>query len=303
LTSATAAIFNFFYFNGTFVTTRAAMADRTPFIHGGGNTFPYWNSAGTLIEASDNSYVVYHYFATPMTGGWAVFSRPHNAQYATLAAAQLARPAQLTWSNYAELKHIHTAVFRTRTQFTNATHRCKLVSLQDFRNVSGGPVTATAATDHNALSNRGAINSHPIAAVYGVINGAIPFHSTSSLGLVESADLAVDATALVNTRFTSLGSAASGAPRIKMKKLTGTTAATEGGVTTIAHGLDSTKILNAKTTVILGGSTGINEHHTLTAGYEFFSYYDNINMIIALHSTNSENILGTPITVLITYEE
>jgi hypothetical protein len=223
LTAGTAGIFNYFYFNGTFVTTQAAMADRTPFIHGGGNTLPYWNNAGTLTEASDNSYVVYHYFATPMTGGWSVFSRPHNAQYTTLAAAQLARPAQLTWSNYAELKHLYTAIFRTRTQFTNATHRCKLVSLQDFRAVAGGPVAATAATDHNALSNRGAVNSHPIAAVYGSIDGAIPFHSTSSSGLEESADLTVDTTALVNTRFTSLGSAASGAPRIKMKKLTGTT--------------------------------------------------------------------------------
>jgi hypothetical protein len=129
-----------------------------------------------------------------MTGGWAVFGRPNNAQYTTLAAAQLARPAQLTWSNYAELKHIYTAIFRTRTSFTNATHRCKLVSLQDFRNVSGGPVAATSATDHNALSNRNATYSHPIGAVYGTISGAIPFYSTTTNGLEESESLTWDNT-------------------------------------------------------------------------------------------------------------
>lgn len=102
-------------------------------------------------------------------------------------------PAQLIWSNYAELKHIYTAIWGCRSGFTNATHRCKLVSLQDFRNVAGGPVTATSATDHNALSNRGAAFSHPIASVYGVVGGAIPFHSAASSGLAESGDFMWDA--------------------------------------------------------------------------------------------------------------
>jgi hypothetical protein len=192
LTSATAAIFNHFYYNGTFVTTLPAMADRTPFIHGGGVTFPYWNNGGTLQEASDNRYIVYHYFATPMTGGWSVFARPHNAEYTTLALAQAARPSQLTWSNYAELKHLYTAVFRTRAQFTNVPHRCKLVSLQDFRLNAGSPVAGISATDHQALSNRTALNAHPVGAIAGVTGGSIPFVDATSLALTETADLMWD---------------------------------------------------------------------------------------------------------------
>jgi hypothetical protein len=422
LTAGTAGIFNYFYFNGTFVTTLPAMADRTPFIHGGGVTFPYWNNAGTLEEASDNSYVVYHYFATPMVGGWAIFARPHNAQYTTLATAQLARPSQLTWSNYAELKHIYTAVFRTRTQFTNATHRCKLVSLQDFRNVSGGPVTATAATDHNALSNRGATNSHPIGAVYGTISGAIPFHSTSSLGLVESASLTWDnvnevlslpnirgaltirdttnnkkvaefpidvtanrvafgdleaqnngtkleiddATGLIKfsnvnalsglyvdtsanaltykdgsilagydsvnglayfgegtlniltatgnvgigtttpdvaldvNGFTQLGS---DAPKIKVKKLTGTTGAAEGNAVNVAHGLTGGKILAVTAVVFSAANVGWLLETTSDAGYQYHVKFDATNVVVTNHATNSENILSKSFTLTLIYEE
>ena len=199
LTSSTAAIFNFFYYNGSFVTTQAAMADRSPFIHGGGVTFPYWNNGGVIEEASDNRYVVYHYFATPMTGGWAVFARPHNAQFTTLALAVAARPSQLTWSNYSELKHIYTAIFRTRAQFVNTPHRCKLVSLQDFRLTAGSPVAGVSATDHQALSNRAAANSHPLTAISGLAAGSIPFVDTTTLQLNEDAGLSWDNTGKVIT--------------------------------------------------------------------------------------------------------
>jgi hypothetical protein len=151
LTSATAAIFNYFYFNGTFVTTQAAMADRTPFIHAGAGTPPQWENAGVLTPAVSNDFIVYHYFATPMTGGWAIFARPHNAKFTSLALAQAARPSQLTWSNYAEIKHLYTAIFRVNTTWGN-THKCKLVRLDDYRTVAGTPTAAVNPTSHSALS-------------------------------------------------------------------------------------------------------------------------------------------------------
>jgi hypothetical protein len=149
LTSTTAAIFNFFYFNGTVITTADAMADRSPFLHSG--TTPQWENAGVLTNAVSNDYIVYHYFASPMTGGWAVFARPHNAKYTSLALARAARPSQLTWSNYAELKHLYTAIFRVNTAWGN-THDCKLVALDDYRTLPGTPTAATAPTAHSSLS-------------------------------------------------------------------------------------------------------------------------------------------------------
>jgi hypothetical protein len=151
LAAADAGVFPFFYFNGTFITTIAAMADRAPFIHAGANTPPQWNNGGTLTAAITGDYIVYHYFANPMVGGWSIFGRPHNAKYTSLATALAARPTQLNWSNYAELKHIYTAIFRVNTTWANS-HRCKLVSLSDYRTVAGTPVAATAPTNHAGLS-------------------------------------------------------------------------------------------------------------------------------------------------------
>jgi hypothetical protein len=86
-----------------------------------------------------------------MIGGWAVFARPHNAKYTSLALARAARPAQLTWTNYAELKHLYTAIFRVNTAWGN-THDCKLVALDDYRTIPGTPTAATAPTAHASLS-------------------------------------------------------------------------------------------------------------------------------------------------------
>jgi hypothetical protein len=183
LTEATAAIFNHFYFNGTAIVSQAAMADRAPFIHAGANTPPQWNNGGTLEAAITGDFIVYHYFANPMVGGWGVFTRPHNAKYTSLAAALAASPTQLTWTNYAELKHIYTAIFRVNTGWANS-HRCKLVSLRDFRTVAGTPVAATNPTAHSALTG---LELAGPGVTYGHINdqpqtiaGAKTFSSTIS---------------------------------------------------------------------------------------------------------------------------
>lgn len=167
LTTSNAGIFNHFYYNGSFVTTVAAMADRAPFIHAGAGTLPQWNSGGTLTASVDGDYVVYHYFSTPMVGGWSVFARPHNAKYASLAAAQAATPGQLVWTSFAEVKHLYTAVWKVRTTFTNASHRAKLVSLQSYRLTPGTPASGVSATDHQSLSNRDAPNVHPDTSIFG----------------------------------------------------------------------------------------------------------------------------------------
>lgn len=164
LTSTTAAIFGFAYFNGTAVISAAAMADRSPFLYSGANGTPQWNSAGTLTASVTGDYIVYHYFGNPMVGGWSIFARPHNAKFTSLTAAAAASPSNLTWSSYAELKHLYTAVFRVNTGWAT-THRCKLVSLRSYRLTAGSPVAGTAATDHNALSNRAVAGCHPGTAI------------------------------------------------------------------------------------------------------------------------------------------
>jgi hypothetical protein len=171
LTNSTAGIFNFFTWNGTAIAAIDAMADRAPFIHSGGNTLPQWENGGVLTAATNGQYVVYHYFAAPMVEGWSVFARPHNAVFANLATAQTATPNSLTWTNYQELKHLYTAIWRCGIGFSNTTHRAKLVSLQSYRLSPGAPSSGISATDHQALSNRAAANVHPSSSISVVPSG------------------------------------------------------------------------------------------------------------------------------------
>ncbi len=94
-----------------------------------------------------------------------------------------------------------------------------------------------------------------------------------------------------------------GAPLIKMKKLTGTTAASEGGNTTIAHGLTIGNIIGIQVLVTTTSGnrippvfTSVNEHE-----YDFFVDGDDIR--VYLSGANSGSIKSKAITVLITYEE
>jgi hypothetical protein len=120
------------------------------------------------------------------------------------------------------------------------------------------------------------------------------------LALTETADLTLSATALWNKRFTALGDNAVG---IKMKYLTGTTAATEGGATSIAHGLTGAKIVEVSVKVENATNNGLFDEYTGVAGYQFHFYHDPTSVNVVLHATNSENILEKPIIIVVWYME
>ena len=101
--------------------------------------------------------------------------------------------------------------------------------------------------------------------------------------------------------FTELGSTA---PAIKMKKLTGTTNAAEGGFVDIAHGLTVSKILAINFIVEYSANSFIpDESSGLGVGYIVSYLISSTNIRVINHSTDSENVLSKPFKVLITYEE
>lgn len=108
---------------------------------------------------------------------------------------------------------------------------------------------------------------------------------------------------IIHEGYTRLGSPASDAPLIKMKKITGTTASTEGASVNIPHGLGAHKILavdihvNYATTAYMGNS------HLRFDDYQFDYIHDNVNIRVYNVAGNSANILSKPVTILITYEE
>ena len=99
--------------------------------------------------------------------------------------------------------------------------------------------------------------------------------------------------------YTKLGS---DAPSIKVKKLTGTTAATEGGIVTIFHGLDGSKILSISIMVNyipthwVGPDTNLN-------GLRFTWVEGGGAVSITNIFGGSASILSKPIKILITYEQ
>lgn len=100
--------------------------------------------------------------------------------------------------------------------------------------------------------------------------------------------------------FTKLGS---DAPAIKVKKLTGTSSALQGGTSSVPHGLTASKILNVSVILDFGTNTFIPSSYNYNTGYEFDWYSDATNIIVVNKSNNSGSILSKPFKILITYEE
>lgn len=93
-------------------------------------------------------------------------------------------------------------------------------------------------------------------------------------------------------------------PAVKLKQLTGTTAATEGGSTSHAHGLSFSQILGYQVIIkedTWGGYVTEGGTNAVVNGANFSTYVDWTNVTIKLHSTDSQNITNKDCKILIWY--
>ncbi|GGD83545.1 hypothetical protein GCM10011514_54530 [Emticicia aquatilis] len=105
--------------------------------------------------------------------------------------------------------------------------------------------------------------------------------------------------------FTTLGDDVA-APKIKIKKITSTTSASQGGNVSIPHGVSSSKIIAINVLVRYNGSAAeawVGNGYTGVTGYEFSYQYDGSNIFITNSPGNSANILSKDIKIVVTYEE
>jgi hypothetical protein len=74
----------------------------------------------------------------------------------------------------------------------------------------------------------------------------------------------------------------------------------EGQQSNIAHGVTGSKIVSVNATLIQGVNT-----YTLpgssSAGFQYSITYDDTNVYVTLHATESENILNKPVKIIIFY--
>jgi hypothetical protein len=113
----------------------------------------------------------------------------------------------------------------------------------------------------------------------------------------------IDATAKLEVNgFSKLGSSA---PAIKMLKLTGTTASTEGGYAYIPHGLVSSKILAVSVLVEYAPGLFVSANNSTSFGGNYNFDYDVLFSDIRISNKGSDsfNILSKPMKILITYEQ
>jgi hypothetical protein len=100
------------------------------------------------------------------------------------------------------------------------------------------------------------------------------------------------------SNYTVLGAG----PAIKTKKITGTTAATQGAAVGVAHGLTLAKILSVSVFVNIVGRS-VPPGFVGIAGEEYSTATGTLNVNLYNSAANSINILSQPFTALIIYEE
>jgi hypothetical protein len=93
------------------------------------------------------------------------------------------------------------------------------------------------------------------------------------------------------------------APAVKMRKYTTTSAATQGGSVSVAHGLNVVKILAVDVLLEYAANAWIHPSYDNAAGYTFSVIANATNIVIINQAANSANILTKAVKILITYEE
>jgi hypothetical protein len=134
------------------------------------------------------------------------------------------------------------------------------------------------------------VNTDPL---FYIGNGYSTFHNATVIYKNGDADL---------NGYVRLGEITDGSPRIKVKKITGTTPAAQGGFNFYVHGLIQSKILSITGLATIPGGFQIIPNQA-QAGYQYTINVDNGNIAVGTVAGNSSGILNAPIVILITYEE
>jgi|GEM_PF-1658859 len=135
------------------------------------------------------------------------------------------------------------------------------------------------------------------APLFVVGNGGVA-QRNNALVIYKDGDAEIDG-------YTRLGdsTATSFVPRIKMKKLTGTSANIQNGFVFIPHGVTGSKILSVDIIMIIPGFVNLPPSYTWTPGYEYNFQVGDSSIVVINSAANSSNLISRAFTILIVYEE
>lgn len=155
-------------------------------------------------------------------------------------------------------------------------------------------------TIQRRATNFGAYEDQPFR--FDLINGVSTFigttqstSTTTGALVVPNGGVAVGGNLNVGG-FTSLGDNVA----VKAKLLTGVTPDSEGGATSVAHNLISSKIIAFTCKVAQGSGWGINQRHDFP-GQDFACYHSPEHFVVVNSESNSSGILSKPFSILVYY--
>lgn len=124
-----------------------------------GGILQYDNGSGTLQDVTNNRYATNWVYATndPTEPIYCVIGQ---GDYTSLPNARNALAPTINLST-AEWKLIYRVIYQRTAGVPAGT----FIESADFRTVQTGVATSASTTDHNALINRDATNSHPASAI------------------------------------------------------------------------------------------------------------------------------------------
>ncbi|MEG4864495.1 MULTISPECIES: hypothetical protein [unclassified Microcoleus] len=137
----------------------------------------------------------------------------------------------------------------------------------------------------------GALNT--LIELAAALNNDANFASSVANALATKAPLASP----VFSGFTTLGDNVA----IKVKRITGTTAASQNTYVSLAHGINPSKIISFHTIVNYSLGSFMPPGVTYFLGFQYDSYIDNSVIIVVNSLSNSGAILSKPVSVLIFY--
>ena len=163
---------------------------------------------------------------------------------------------------------------------------------------SGNPISALTLDVGTFGTPGNAVNSHYFK-VRDIGSGGAPAFLIRGDGNVGIGTSSPAATLEVNG-YTKLGS---DAPSIRVKKLSGTTAATEGALVVISHGLDQSKILSVSVMVSDNDGVWVPASYLGSNGRHFS--WNTIAGVINVVNVFGQSavILSRPIKIIIIYEQ
>ncbi|CAH0995363.1 hypothetical protein EMA8858_01484 [Emticicia aquatica] len=239
----------------------------------GSNNIAIGNDAGHDADDSDKLYITPYRSTFPLI--WGDFKN-HLLGFNGYLGIQTKTPA--------DVLHIHDYLYpRSYARFTST--------------LSGSTEPNGLRIGISELNNGEIINYENNSLIFGT-------NALKRMTIAANGNVGIN-TELPNAQldvngFTKLGS---DAPKIKLKKLTGTTKNFEGGNTLFLHELTPSKIIAINVLVEYSLDSTIPHGYTISNGYEFHFFQVSQYIVITTKTGNSSNILGKPIKILITYEE